>query len=366
MKTGEVFGRRRRRHRAQEFPPSLRQLDRTVEREPGTGIHLVLDDHATHKTAAAKRWSARTPGHRLHFIPTGVPWLNQAERFFAGITGERLRRGVFRGVPQPERAIRDYVDGHDEEPKPFARTAGADPTLRRVEAVCKETPDPGHQCIVMRDPAGWYAVRPDPFDLRRTVMNKRYELNLTAEERSALAALTRRQNVAAGEHRKARALLPCDQSGDGPALRDVDVAGKVGAAVRSIESWRKRARGEGPPELLERRRRTVRPEPILDGEAEAKMLAIARSTPPEGRSRWSLRLLASRLVELEVVESVSHETVRRSLQKTTPNRTRSGSGARRRKSTRRSSRIWSGFWTSIDSLTTRPGRSCAWTSSPSS
>ena len=152
-------------------------------------------------------------------------------------------------------------------------------------------------------------------------MNKRYVLKLTAEERSALEAITRRQNVAAGKHQKARALLLCDQSENGPGLRDVDVAGEVQAGVRSVESWRKRACEEGPLKSLERRRRTVTAEPILDGEAEAKMLAIACSTPPKGRSRWSLRLLAERLVELEIVESVSHETVRRSLQKTTSSRT---------------------------------------------
>ena len=81
--------------------------------------------------------------YRLHFTPTGATWLNQVERFIAEITNKRLRRGVFRSVPQLERAIRDYVDAHNAEPKPFVWTADADLILRRGEAVCKETSDPG-------------------------------------------------------------------------------------------------------------------------------------------------------------------------------------------------------------------------------
>ncbi len=72
-------------------------------------------------------------------------------------------------------------------------------------------------------------------------MNKRYVLKLTGEERSALEATTRRQNVAAGKHQKAGALLLCDQSDLGPGLRDVEVAGEANAGVRSVESWRGRA-----------------------------------------------------------------------------------------------------------------------------
>ena len=102
------------------------------------------DDHAAHKTPAVKRRFARRPARRLRFTPPGVSRLNQVERFFAGITSRRWRRGVFRSVPQLERAIRDHADGHDAEPKPFVWTADADLILRRIGAVCRETSDPGH------------------------------------------------------------------------------------------------------------------------------------------------------------------------------------------------------------------------------
>ena len=72
-------------------------------------IHIVLDNYATHKTPAVKRWFLRHPEYHLHFTPTSSSWLNQVERFFAEITEKRIRRGVFRSVPALEQAITDYL-----------------------------------------------------------------------------------------------------------------------------------------------------------------------------------------------------------------------------------------------------------------
>ena len=95
--TGEVIGKCHRRHRPQEFLGFLEEVD--AERAAGAGveIHLVLDNYATHKTPAVKRWFLRHPEYHLHFTPTSGSWLNQVERFFAEITEKRIRRGV---VPQ--------------------------------------------------------------------------------------------------------------------------------------------------------------------------------------------------------------------------------------------------------------------------
>lgn len=144
VKTGEVVGKCLRRHRHQEFLKFLRHLDAAVRREPGTEIHLVLDNYATHKTPAVRRWFRRHPEYHLHFTPTGASWLNQIERFFAEITNKRIRRGVFRSVPQLERAIQDYLDAHNANPRPFAWTADPETILRRVENVCKDTSGSGH------------------------------------------------------------------------------------------------------------------------------------------------------------------------------------------------------------------------------
>ena len=99
------------------------------------------------------------------------------------------------------------------------------------------------------------------------------------------------------------------------ASTNADIAEAFGVTTRSPESWRKRAVLDGPMALLQRKPRATAAVAKLGGENEARLTALACSRPPRGLARWSLRLLAERLVELEVVEAVSHETVRRSLKK---------------------------------------------------
>jgi transposase len=142
--TGSVIGQCHRRHRHQEFVQFLDHVDAALPREPGMSIHVILDNYGTHKTAAVKRWFLRHPEYRLHFTPTSASWLNQVERFFARITEERLRRGVFTSVPQLERAIADYLAEHNRDPTPFAWTADADAILGRLKRVCERTSDSGH------------------------------------------------------------------------------------------------------------------------------------------------------------------------------------------------------------------------------
>jgi transposase len=142
--TGEVIGKCHRRHRHQEFLKLLEEIDAKVPKEPGVEIHLVLDNYATHKTPAVKRWFLRHPEYRLHFTPTSGSWLNLVERFFAEITEKRIRRGVFRSVAALEAAIREYLEHHNASPKPFVWTADADLILNRIKRVCERTSDSGH------------------------------------------------------------------------------------------------------------------------------------------------------------------------------------------------------------------------------
>ena len=141
--TGSVIGQCHRRHRHQEFVKFLDHVDAVLPREPGVSVHVVLDNYATHKTAAVKRWFLRHPEYHLHFTPTSASWLNQVERFFAAITEDRIRRGVFTSVPQLERAIHDYLAEHNTNPRPFVWAADADSILDRVKRVCERTSDPG-------------------------------------------------------------------------------------------------------------------------------------------------------------------------------------------------------------------------------
>ena len=146
-------------------------------------------------------------------------------------------------------------------------------------------------------------------------MAKKYVLCLTAEERAALDATTRKGTAAARKSARARAFLLCDRGEHGPGRKDADVAAAPGVTTRSLESWRERACEDGPLESPNPRPHVRKVDPLPDGEAEAELIELACSSPPEGRARWSLRLLANRLVESEVVEAVSHETVRRDPEK---------------------------------------------------
>ncbi len=135
VKTGLVIGACHRRHRHQEFIKFLSTIDEVVKAtEPaGTAIHIVLDNYATHKTPAVKRWLAARPEYHLHFTPTSASWLNQVERVFADLTEKQLRRGVFTSVASLEKTAMNYIDARNDDAKPFVWTADANTILGRVE-----------------------------------------------------------------------------------------------------------------------------------------------------------------------------------------------------------------------------------------
>jgi transposase len=130
VKSGLVIGECQPRHRAKEFIRFLKRIDRCVQRH--LEIHLVLDNYGTHKTPEVKRWLAKHRRFHLHFTPTSASWLNLVERFFAEITQKRIRRGIFTSVAELEEAIRDYLDRHNADPKPFVWTKSADVILART------------------------------------------------------------------------------------------------------------------------------------------------------------------------------------------------------------------------------------------
>ena len=129
VKTGAVIGECLPRHRAKEFIRFLRKIDRIVKKH--LDVHLIVDNYGTHKTAEVKAWLARHPRFKLHFIPTSSSWLNLVERFFAEITGKRIRRGAFQSVAQLEEAIHGYLHQHNANPKPFVWTKTAQIVLEK-------------------------------------------------------------------------------------------------------------------------------------------------------------------------------------------------------------------------------------------
>jgi transposase len=148
---------------------------------------------------------------------------------------------------------------------------------------------------------------------------KRYKVTLEPDERGELEKLISRGKGAARRLAHARILLHADQGEGKSGKIDAEIAEAVGVSVATIERVRQRFVEEGlevalsprPPRRLYLRK--------LDGEAEARLIALACSPPPEGRARWTLRVLAERMVVLGYVEAVSHETVRTTLQQTNSN-----------------------------------------------
>jgi transposase len=151
-------------------------------------------------------------------------------------------------------------------------------------------------------------------------MRKSYVVVLSPEERDRLEKLISTGRTSSKRQIRARILLKADASEAGPAWSDEQIGEALEISVSTVARVRKRSVEQGLATVLDRGvvRRPFRRR--LDGEQEARLLAIACSTPPEGRARWTLRLLADKMVELEVVESISYETVRRALKKTRSSR----------------------------------------------
>jgi transposase len=136
-KTGKVIGQCHRRHRSTEFRKFLDRIDREVP--PQLDIHLVVDNYATHKTLMIRNWLAKRPRYHVHFTPTSGSWLNQVERWFGLLTQRAIKRGAHTSTTQLEAAIRDYIDAHNEEPKPFVWHKSADAILASIARFADQT-----------------------------------------------------------------------------------------------------------------------------------------------------------------------------------------------------------------------------------
>jgi transposase len=150
---GTVIGRNMQRHRHQEFIRFLNTIEAQVP--AGKVIHAVVDNYATHKHPKVRQWLARHPRWTFHFTPTSASWLNAVEGFFAKLTRQRLKRGVFQSVVDLQLTINRFVADTNADPKPFAWTA--DP--KRVLAAIKrgkqtlESIQPGNLTLLLHDRA---------------------------------------------------------------------------------------------------------------------------------------------------------------------------------------------------------------------
>jgi transposase len=137
LKTSRVIGQLHRRHRSREFRRFLDAIEAQVPAE--LEVHLIADNYGTHKTAVIRKWFAKRPRFHVHFTPTYGSWINLVERWFAELTNKRIRRGVFRSVKELESAIREFIDVHNEEPKPFVWTRTADQILDSIARYAQRT-----------------------------------------------------------------------------------------------------------------------------------------------------------------------------------------------------------------------------------
>jgi transposase len=142
VKSGAVLGQCHRRHRAIEFRKFLEQIDAAVPAR--FQAHLILDNYGTHKAPRIRRWLAQHPRFHLHFTPTGASWINLVERWFAMLTEKQIRRGVHRSTRELEAAIVDYIQIHNQRPKPFVWTKTADEILASVGRFCQRISNSGH------------------------------------------------------------------------------------------------------------------------------------------------------------------------------------------------------------------------------
>jgi transposase len=145
-------------------------------------------------------------------------------------------------------------------------------------------------------------------------MPKKYIVRLTDEERETLSKVVGKLNGTSQKVRRAQVLLKADA--DGPGWTDAKIADAFGCRTKTVENIRERLVTEGFEVTLNGQRRLKPPRPkLLDGEQEAQVIALRLGSPPPGFSNWTLRLLAEEVVALEITESISYETVRRTLKK---------------------------------------------------
>ena len=150
-------------------------------------------------------------------------------------------------------------------------------------------------------------------------MRKDHVVLLTPEQRAELTALCQTGSSPARALTHARIVLKADQGPQGPAWIDARIAEALGICVRTVTRVRRLWACEGPVAAIQRKLPAVRTPRKLDGAAEAVLVALACSTAPEGRAHWTYRLLANRLVELEIVSGIAPNTVRATLKKTLSN-----------------------------------------------
>jgi transposase len=142
LATGEVTHQLTAQHRAIEFKKFLTLIDKNVPNE--LDVHIVIDNHSTHKTPAIKKWLLAHPIFHMHFTPTSSSWLNLVERWFGEITNKWIRRGTHRSVKELANSITDWVKLWNEEPRPYVWHKTTDEILESLSGYLARIGDSAH------------------------------------------------------------------------------------------------------------------------------------------------------------------------------------------------------------------------------
>lgn len=134
--TGKVISQLKRRHRSAEFLQFLNAIEAAVPADQD--VHLIMDNYGTHKTDKVRAWFAARPRYHVHFTPTSASWLNLVERFFSTLSEKWIKRGAHTSVTDLEASIRDYLERHNADPKPFVWRKGADEIIASVGRAAKK------------------------------------------------------------------------------------------------------------------------------------------------------------------------------------------------------------------------------------
>jgi transposase len=137
--TSEVITQFHHRHRAPQFREFLDLIEAQVPRR--LEVHIIMDNYSTHKTALIRNWFAKRPRFHVHFTPTYGSWLSLVERWFAELTMKQIRRGAYDSVAQLKAGIQEFIDAHQENPKPFVWTKSADAILASIGRFAQRTAD---------------------------------------------------------------------------------------------------------------------------------------------------------------------------------------------------------------------------------
>lgn len=171
-------------------------------------------------------------------------------------------------------------------------------------------------------------------------MEKKYIVKLTNEERAELNKILSNGNAAAKKHKIARILLLADSSSEGMSYTDAEIVGEVEISAKTVTRLRKKFVAGGLEEVFKKKFTPRYSRRKLDGESEARLIAICCGEAPEGRARWTLRLLAEKVVELNIVENISKDAIDRTLKKTNLTLGKKKNGASRQKRMQNLSAKW--------------------------